>query len=257
MIPMAPATLLLLAVSLVVGLFIGAVGIGGILLIPALAALGPLGMHEAMATALFTFIFTGALGALLFQRRGSIRADLAVPLCAGSLAFGYVGAWANARMDATVLTAILAAVIVFAGAYALRPHRAERAAPFAANPRAQRALLFAIGAIVGFGSGLTGVGGPALSVPLMVMLGFAPLPTIGASQLVQVVASLSGSAANVAHGTIDYALAIPVGLAQLVGVPLGVRIVHAVRPEHLRRAIALLCIAVGAWLALRLVVTPA
>lgn len=54
--------LLLLLVAFLVGALIGAVGIGGILLIPALTALAGLVIHEAMATALFTFLFTGFLG---------------------------------------------------------------------------------------------------------------------------------------------------------------------------------------------------
>ena len=67
----------------------------------------------------------------------------------------------------------------------------------------------------------------------------------------QIVASLSGSAANFQYGTIDFALAVPVTIAQLVGVPIGVHIVHAINPKPLRRAIAILCIAVGAWLVAR------
>ncbi len=248
---MSVAMLLLLAVSLAVGISIGAVGIGGILLIPALTALGGLGVHRAMATALFTFFFTGLVGAVLFQRRGSIHWKLAVPVSLGALCCGFLGAWANSRMDGAALTLILAAIIVFAGLYTLASHTRERRTPLEGRPAQQAALLGGIGAFVGFGSGLTGVGGPAISVPLMVMFGFAPLATIGASQVVQVVASISGTAANVGYGTIDYAIALPVAVAQLAGVPLGVRIVHSVDATLLRRLVAFLCIAVGAWLVIR------
>ena len=248
---MSITMLVLLALSFAVGVSIGAVGIGGILLIPALAVFGGLEVHRAMATALFTFFFTGVAGALLFHRRGSIDWRLTVPLSLGALACGFLGAWVNARMGAPALSLILAALIVFAGIYTLAAHGGDRVAPLAGRPRAQRALLAAIGAFVGFGSGLTGVGGPAIAVPVMVMLGFAPLATIGASLVLQVVASLSGTATNLAYGTIDYRIALPVAVAQLVGAPLGVRIVHAVDANRLRRFIAWLCIAVGAWLAIR------
>lgn len=244
--------LLLLLVSLAVGISIGAVGIGGILLIPALAALGHLGVHEAMATALFTFFFTGVVGAWLFQKRGSVEWRLTIPVCIGALLLGFAGAWANSRLDAVSLTVILAAIIVAAGVNALRPHSAQRQPALQGHPAAQQALLAGIGGFVGFGSGLTGVGGPAICVPVMVLFGFAPLPTIGVSQVVQIVASLSGSAANFHYGTIDFALALPVTLAQLVGVPIGVHIVHAINPKPLRRAIAILCIGVGAWLVARI-----
>lgn len=54
--------LLLLAAAVFVGGLIGTVGVGGILLIPALSALAGLSTHTAMGTALFSFIFTGLLG---------------------------------------------------------------------------------------------------------------------------------------------------------------------------------------------------
>lgn len=246
---------LLMLVSLTVGISTGAVGVGGILLIPALAVLGGLGVHEAMATALFTFIFTGVAGALLFQRRGSIRWNITMPVAIGSVLFGFVGAWANSRLDTVSLTLILAGIIVFAGVYTMRKHHATRRPMFDSNPKQQRALLTGIGTFVGFGSGLTGVGGPAVAVPVMVMFGFAPLATIGASQVIQIVASLSGTAGNLRFGNIDYGLAVPVTIAQLVGVPLGVKIVHAVNPMTLRRFIAGLCIVVGTWLAIRVLVS--
>lgn len=248
---MSVAMLLLLAVSLTVGISIGAVGIGGILLIPALTALGGLGVHQAMATALFTFFFTGLVGALMFQRRGSIHWKLTVPVSLGALCCGFLGAWANSRLDGAALTLILAAIIVFAGLYTLTSHNRERTPPLEGRPTEQGILLGGIGAFVGFGSGLTGVGGPAISVPLMVMFGFAPLATIGVSQVVQIVASISGTAANVGYGTIDYGIALPVTVAQLVGVPLGVRIVHSVNAKLLRRSVAFICIAVGTWLVIR------
>lgn len=71
--------LLLLIIAFAVGALIGAVGIGGILLIPALATFGGLDIHEAMATALFTFAFTGIAGTLFFQRKGSIDWRITVP----------------------------------------------------------------------------------------------------------------------------------------------------------------------------------
>ena len=69
----------LMVVSLIVGLLIGAIGIGGILLIPAVNLLAGLTIHASMATALFTFIFTGILGTFLFHRRGSIDWSITIP----------------------------------------------------------------------------------------------------------------------------------------------------------------------------------
>lgn len=239
-------SIVLLLAAFGVGTLIGAVGIGGLLLIPALTAFGHLGIHEAMATALFTFLFTGIAGTWHFQRRGSIDWRITVPVCVGALLFGFSGAWANARLDTTALQLILAGVIVFAGIYTVRPLGRDGRAAFAGRTGAQRVLLLGVGSIAGFGSGLTGVGGPALSVPLMVLFGFPALQTIGASQAIQIVAAASGTLGNLQYGSIDTTLALPVTAAELAGVWLGARIAHAVDAGNLRRFVAVLCIATGA-----------
>lgn len=208
-------------------------------------------MHEAMATALFTFIFTGIVGTWAFQRRGSIDWFITVPVCIGGLLFGFVGAWASSRLNATVLSVILSALILFAGVYTLLSFRGARQAAFAGRRNAQQGLLLGIGSVAGFGSGLTGVGGPALSVPIMVLFGFPALETIGASQVIQIVAAASGTLGNLQYGTIDFALAVPVTFVELAGVGVGARIAHAVDAQSLRRFVAVLCVAVGAGLLAR------
>lgn len=241
----------LLGVAVLVGIFIGAVGVGGILLIPALNLLTPLSIQASMATALFTFIFTGIVGTYFFQRRGSIDWSITFPLCAGGALFGFVGAWANALLDAPLLALILALLIVFAGVYTLISGGARRAAGFHGRPRLQRLLLFGIGAVTGFGSGLTGVGGPALSVPLMVLFGFPALAAIGASQVIQILAAVSGSIGHLARGHIDLRLAALLTVFEVAGVWLGVKVGHAVDARLLSRAVGVLCVLVGAALVVR------
>ncbi len=235
----------LAAVALLVGVLIGAVGIGGILLIPALNLLAGLPLQTAMATALLTFVFTGLLGTVLFNRRGSIDWAITAPVCLGAAACGAFGAWANSRIDTHVLTIILGGVIIAAGINCLLRRHAARAPVFAAAPGRRRCLLLGIGAATGFGSGLTGVGGPALSIPMMLPFGFSTLAVIGTSQVVQILAALSGTLGNLYYGTIDFRLAGWVTLCELAGVLLGVRLVHALRGGALRAIVGMLCVLVG------------
>jgi uncharacterized membrane protein YfcA len=235
----------LAAVALLVGALIGAVGVGGVLLIPAVHLLQPLSIQAAMATALFTFIFTGIVGTHLFQKRGSIDWRITRPLCAGGALFGFVGAWANGQMDARWLTYTLAVLIVVAGLYTVFGSRAARPPRFEGQPARQAVLLFGIGALTGFGSGLTGVGGPALAVPMMVLLGFPALPAIGASQVIQILAATSGSIHHLASGLIDLRLAAQLTLFEVAGVWLGVRLAHAVDARLLRLGVGVLCTLVG------------
>jgi len=241
----------LLPIAFGVGALIGAVGIGGVLLIPALTAFAALPIHTAMATALFTFTFTGIVGTLLFQRRGSIDWAVARPVLLTAVVFAFFGAWANSIARPRALALILAGIIIFAGAYTLATWRGLQKPAFHDHPGAERMVLLAVGAISGFGSGLTGVGGPALSVPLMVLLGFPALVSIGVSQVIQIVAAISGTLGNLRYGTIDFGVAAVVTVAELVGVLVGVRVAHAVDATVLRKGVAVLCLVVGAALVWR------
>jgi uncharacterized protein len=236
------ATLLLALIAVAVGFFIGAVGVGGILLIPFLTLLGGLPIHQATATALFSFLFAGLLGAVLFQRRGTMDWRLTFPMCAGAVVFSYVGAVANSMVEARLLTSIIGALVLLAGVYLLLPAR-QRAADH--RDGSHRVLLMLVGAVAGFGSGLSGAGGPLFSVPMMLLLGFAPLGTIGASQVLQVVAATFGTLGNLQFGSIDFATAGWITLCELAGIGIGVRLAHAVAVPTLRRIAGALCVAAG------------
>lgn len=202
-----------------------------------------------MATALFTFAFTGIAGTVMFQRRGSIDWNITQPVLVGAILFAFAGAWVNSLTGPGMLAILLAAVIVFAGVYTLAAWRGAPNPALHANPQGQKILLLALGAVAGFGSGLTGVGGPALSVPLMVLCGFPALTSIGTSQVIQIVAAVSGTIANLHYGAIDFGVAASVTLLEIAGVFAGARIVHAVNADLLRKFVAVLCIGVGLLLA--------
>ena len=235
----------LLLTAFGVGALIGAVGIGGILLIPALTAFAGLPIHAAMATALFTFAFTGVAGTVMFQRRGSIDWAITRPVLVGAVFFAFAGAWVNSLTGPGALAILLAAIIIFAGVYTLATWHGMPEPAFYRHQQAQQLLLLAIGAIAGLGSGLTGVGGPALSVPLMVLFGFPALTSIGTSQVIQIVAAVSGTLGNLQYGRIDFGIAATVTLLEIAGVLLGAHIAHAVNANWLRKFVAALCIVVG------------
>ncbi len=56
--------------SFLVGALIGGVGVGGVLLVPALVYLGGVDIHVAIAAAMFSYLFTGVVGATVYARRG-------------------------------------------------------------------------------------------------------------------------------------------------------------------------------------------
>jgi uncharacterized membrane protein YfcA len=212
-----------------------------------LALFGGLGIHQAAATALFTFLFTGLLGTWLYQRRRSIDWRIALPVCAGALVFGYLGAATAARVDPRPLAIIIALLIVAAGFYIFVPQRAGAVRRQGREPL----LLGSVGAASGFGSGFSGAGGPLFSVPIMVIAGYVPLTAVATSQVLQIVAATSGSLGNLRHGFIDFRIAALVTVFELAGLILGVRLAHAASALALRRLAGVLCVASGGFLLAR------
>jgi uncharacterized membrane protein YfcA len=211
---------------------------------------GGMSIHQAAATSLFTFLFTGILGTWLYQRRGSIDWRISAPVCASAVVFGFCGAALAAIIDPRPLAIIIAFVIIAAGVYIFIPQRAI-ALPRDGRAPAEHWLLASVGAASGFGSGFSGAGGPLFSVPLMVILGYVPLTAVATSQVLQIVAATSGSIENLRQGFIDFRIASVVTIFELLGVIAGVRLAHIASAVVLRRLAGALCVVTGGLLLAR------
>jgi len=216
-----------------------------------LALFGGLSIHQAAATSLFTFVFTGILGTWLYTRRGSIDWGIVVPVCAGAIALGYFGASAAALVDPRPLSIVIALIIVAAGLYVLAPLKITARRRDGRGGSGEQILLSVVGAASGFGSGFSGAGGPLFSVPLMVILGYAPLAAVATSQVLQIIAATSGSIGNLRHGFIDFRIAALVTVFELIGLVIGVRLAHVASALVLRSLAGALCIVSGGFLLLR------
>jgi uncharacterized membrane protein YfcA len=236
---MTPTLIAVLVAALLVGVLIGCVGIGGVLLPPALVYLAGFGFHAAAATSTWAFLFCGVAGTLSYSGRRSIDWRMAAWLGAGVVPTAIAGAWANSALPNGLLMALLAALMVITGADALlrSPDDAGRARRLGAP------ALLAIGAFVGFGSALTGTGGAVLLVPVLLLLRTPVLAAVGAAQAVALPIVIFATAGYVLYGSVHFALGTAAGLVGALGVVAGARIAHAAPAAALRRvvAMALLC----------------
>ena len=239
-------------IAVIVGCCIGAVGVGGVLLIPLVALLAHVPVHEASATALFTFIFTGLYGTWLFHGRGSIPWRLALPVCAGAVVCSYIGAWVNALIGPGTLTLVIALVTVSAGIYTMLPAHVQMRRLLASGVREHVVVTLGIGAVSGFGAGVSGAGGPLFVVPTMLLLGFPPLTAIGTGQVLQITAATFGSLAHVRSGSINVGLAGWLTCCELAGVFIGVQVAHRAKTHQLRVGVAWLCVITGTWMVMQL-----
>src|SRR5437867_4300435 len=67
------AVVALIGLGLLAGLLIGAVGIGGVILVPSLVYFGGVPIHAAVAGAMMSYILTGLIGTLVYARARSIQ----------------------------------------------------------------------------------------------------------------------------------------------------------------------------------------
>jgi uncharacterized protein len=205
--------LVLLMLAVVVGFLIGMVGVGGVLLPPGLVALGELTANEATATSTWAFVFTGVVGTVAYAWRGLVPWGMLARLTVGVVPAAFLGALVNARLPASVVLLGLAALTLFVGVQQLRPRTVRET-----RAGLTTAALVAVGAFVGFGSALTGTGGPVLLVPVLLTLGVAPLRAVAASQAVQLPVVVAGSVGYLQTGLVDVRLGTTLGCLAALGV---------------------------------------
>jgi uncharacterized membrane protein YfcA len=113
------------------------------------------------------------------------------------------------------------------------------------------ALAIVLGFAAGVFAGLFGVGGGILFVPTLVALGLDQLEAQGTSLLAIIPTVLVGAWSQRRYGNLRVRTAVTVGVASIVGVEAGARIVTELPEDTLRRLFAVLLFAVAAQLAWR------
>jgi len=212
---------------------------------------GGLSTHEAMATALFSFFFTGLVGTFIYQRYGSIDWKITIPVLVSSFFSSYAGAHVNSLSSARQLDSILALVIIFSSLYSIFPSAKKAGLAQRLEERGNIWLLLGLGVFIGFICGMTGAGGGIVSIPVMLIAGYATMPTIATSQALQSIISFSGSASNLHNGFVNFSIVWWVTACELAGVLIGVRIAHAVPVAKLKKAVTAFCLIIGLTIGVR------
>jgi hypothetical protein len=225
--------LILIAIAALVGFLIGAVGVGGVLLVPALVLVGGLEVEAATPVATMSFFFTGVAGTIAYQRARRIDWSSTQWLVGAAIPGAIVGALTNTALPGPVITLIVAAMLGAAAAQAFRGIPVDRSRRRALGGVA----LVAIGFGVGFGSTLSGTGGPVLLIPLLLLAGTSAAVAVSSSQPVQVPIAVFGTASFLLYGELDWKLATALGLMQAVGAVMGARLSRSLPIATLRTVV--------------------
>ncbi|KAA9161597.1 sulfite exporter TauE/SafE family protein [Amycolatopsis acidicola] len=233
------------------GIGITAIGPGGVLPTIGLFALTGLSPAQVAGTAIVTHVATGALGTAAYARSGHLRAPetrrTALALAGAAVAGTPVGVLVNTLVSKRLFGLVLG--IFVAGAAVLVWYR-ERRPPASGRPHPGVLTVFCLGFAVSVVAGIVGIGGPMLSVPLLVALGIPVLESLASAQAQSIVIASVGSVAYVAAGSVDWPLAALVGIPELAGVLVGWKIARALPTRKLKFVLIGTLLAVAPYVAL-------
>ena len=219
------------SVGLGAGVLSGLFGVGGgIILVPALVAILGMDQRHAAATSLMAIIPTSIAGAATYSLRGDVSVAGAAIIVIGSLVGTQIGSRVLAVLPARALPWVFVAFAACVLAME-RLHEPMRDAALSIDPARDPAAVASLAGI-GLVAGLVGVGGGVVVVPgLEIVAGAGDLLARGTSLLTMVPTALSGTAANRRRGLGDPRTGAVVGLASVVGSPVGAVIARALSPE--------------------------
>jgi uncharacterized membrane protein YfcA len=238
----------LIFIVFVVGILIGGVGIGGVLLVPALRYLGAIPLHVAIPACMMAYIITGLVGAFIYARHGTINWPLAIKVSLGALPGAYFGAFLLPYLPPLLLELTIGLLIFASGIYALLSHADQ----IDARLQAGDCEMITVGIITGIGSALTGTGGPLLLIPILLWRKIPVLTAIGLSQAIQVPISLMATLGNFIHAEVDLRLGVTLALLLAVGALLGAKTAHLLPAKMMKISVAVLLVAVGLMILLRM-----
>ena len=249
----------LLAAGIAAGLLAGLLGVGGgIVIVPVLFHLFSLlgfaedvRMHVAVGTSLATIIPTSIISARAHAHRAAVDKGLLWALGPAVFAGTLAGAAIAGVARGDVLTAVFAVVAVAVAAN--MAFGMEGKAIRDGLPGGWRNL--ALGGVIGGISAMMGIGGGSLSVPVISACRYPIRTAVGTAAAIGLIIAVPGAAGFIVTGwakpslppgslgyvnLFGFALIVP---ATMLAAPWGARVAHAVKPQLLRKAFAvLLCL---------------
>ena len=247
--------ILLGIVGLVGGTFGSMVGLGGgVFIIPALTLFLGVPIHNAISASLIAVVATSTTSAAAYVREDLSNMRLGMTMETMTVAGALVGGFLGATLSKGVLSAIFGSVMIVVSVYMVVAKRAVRA-PLAHDDdlgvlghsyfdrNLQTVVSYrvhklpvgmGVSGIAGAVSGLLGVGGGFLKVPVMVLaMGVPVRAAVSTSSFMIGVTACASSAVFFARGLIDPAVAVPVVLGVTLGAYVGSKLTLRVKSSVL------------------------
>ncbi|MGC4044639.1 MAG: sulfite exporter TauE/SafE family protein [Armatimonas sp.] len=240
--------------GVLVGFVAGLFGVGGgFLLNPLLALLFGVRMEIAVGTGLCQMLGTATAAGIRYRKLGvgepRIALILALPAALGTLAGKrVVDILSAANRAETGLRVAFLGLLFFVIFQMARTKRSTDVAGWLTRLPIPLEIALAYGGLlVGFLSGLLGIGGGILLTPMLVSgLGMTLAQAAGTSVLLLLSSALTGTWAQATAGRVNLPMALVLLIGSSISAQFGAQLAVRLAPEKLRRAFLILLITVGA-----------
>ncbi len=235
-----------------VGILIGICGVGGILIIPFLVYIVGIEIHTVIPACIAAISFSAIFSVYSYARRGSIRWDKAIYLAIGAAPGAYLGSITVLALSSFVLEIIVVILVFISGIRSLRQASATKTGT--GLDGVPNLALIALGLFVGYGSSVSGTGGPLLLVPSLLLLNYPVMAAVALGIAIQIPITPFATLGHVLHGTVDWMLAVPIGIGLASGVLIGAAIAHRISAVAMQRVVAIVLLFSGVMIVSRFIV---
>lgn len=224
-----------ITIGLVSGVLAGLFGVGGgIVMTPGLQVLLGASPIVALATPLPVILPTALTGAHTYRRAGELDLRAAAWMTGSGVLASVLGALLTRFVDPHLLLVVTALLLAYQAGGILRGSRDRRGPSF--RPTAM--MFIAIGLVAGFVSGLLGIGGGLVMVPMLAgWLGMPLKRALGTSLLAIVALVIPGTITHALLGHIDWMLVALVTIGSVPGARLGAHLALGARERTLRLSV--------------------
>ncbi len=213
---------------------------GGFLMVPLLSVLLGLPIHEAIGLSLISIVGVSTSASLNYVVEGNVDFKLGSTLEVASVLGAIAGANIALYLPSKILFIVFGSILIYIGIVMYRGGSKGKAEVMPSIGRMRMFNGVAASFVAGFLSGLLGIGGGILKVPIMTLyLGVPMKIAIGTSEYMIAITSFTGSFIYLNAGRINIQYLGSAFLASVLGAQLGSKVSLKTESHLLRKIFAL------------------
>jgi uncharacterized membrane protein YfcA len=250
--------ILLPLLGFLIGTVASMVGVGGgVFIVPLLTLLYEFSPSEAVGTSLATIIFTSLASTANYSRQKRIYYKTGLVLALTTIPGAFLGAYLTSIIEERLLGLIFGLFIFFVALRMIfklsfsrtKQSHTEKSAHSESSlfeSRRKISLGVALSFFGGLSSGLLGIGGGSLLVPIMVLAMKMPMHTaVATSMFTMIFTSTSGVMQHFRQGNIVFEYVLPLVLGTIFGAQLGAYTSKKISSGNLRTIFGIVLVIVS------------